>query len=241
MEGDAPDDWGLFPRIALALLADAPAVFASDVCTPPPVWDSRLPPCEYPRKITVHGSIVSCYDPAWGFPAWSASEMDPKSSHSFDREGCVWRRDKSVGSVSPTLYTGTGYARGHLIAFADSSCESGASETCVTSNTIPQPGAQNSGVWAQLERHIREIAASGPNKKWLVIAGPRMGNPVAWLKPGLARPNGIWKVLINATDGSGCGYMSAYLKPYVIQYVPVITLGIKGVRDGNREICAGER
>ena len=227
--------------LVAALSLASPSAIAGDVCTPPPVWDSRLPPCEYPRRITVHGGIVSCYDPSWGIPTWSASEMDPKSSHSFNRETCVWKRDKSVGSVSPDLYTGTSYARGHLIAFADPSCDQGATETCVTSNIIPQPGGQNSGVWAQLERHIREIAATGPNKKWLVIAGPRMGNPVAWLKPGLARPNGIWKVLIYTTDGTGCGYLGAFLKPYVIQYVPLITLGIKGVREGNREICAGER
>lgn len=167
--------------------------------------------------------------------------MDPKRSHSFNRDICDWKRDKNVGSVSPDLYTGTGYARGHLIAFADSSCETGATETCVTSNIIPQPMGQNSGVWAQLEKHIRDIALRGPNKKWLVITGARMTNPVVWIKKGLAQPSGIWKVLINTTDRTGCGYLGAYLKPYVIQYVPLVTLGIKGVNDGNREICAGER
>lgn len=227
--------------IILALFTLAPDVIASDICTSPPVWDSCLPSCEYPRKITVHGSIVSCYDSMWGLATWSASELDPKSSHSFDRDKCVWKKDKNVDSVSPDVYTGTRYTRGHLIAFADSSCETGAAETCVTSNIIPQPGGQNSGVWAQLEKHIRDIASRGPSKKWLVITGPRMSKPVMWVKRGLAQPSGIWKVLINATDGTGCGYLGAYLKPYVIQYVPLVTLGIKGIKDGNREICAGER
>lgn len=227
--------------VALTVLTLTSVIFAGDICTPPPVWEPLVPKCEYPRKITVNYSVMSCYDTMLGIPVWSASALDPKSSHTFDRETCVWHRDKNVITLHPNSYSGTGYVKGHLIAFADSSCEEGAASTCVTSNIIPQPAAQNSGVWAQLEKHIREIASRGKSKKWLVLAGPVLGLPVTWLKPGLVKPEGIWKVLINLTDGTGCGYAGSFRKPYTIQYVPLATLGINGIKEGNREICAGER
>jgi hypothetical protein len=90
----------------------------------------------------------------------------------------------------------------------------------------------------QLEKHIRATAAKAPSKKWLVMAGPRFPATIAWVKPGLAQPNGIWKVLINTTDGTGCGYVGAYLKPYAVQVVPVASLGIRGIKDGDPSLCA---
>lgn len=225
-------------KIALSLLLLTSLAFGGDVCTPAPAKEPHLLPCEAPRKLSVRSGIVSCYDSSLGQSVWAASEMDPKSSHSFDRDTCDWKIDKNVGSISPAAYTGTGYAKGHLIAFTDASCASSAADTCVTSNIVPQPGAQNSGVWLQLEKHIRATAAKAPGKKWLVMAGPRFPATMAWVKPGLAQPNGIWKVLINTTDGTGCGYVGAYLKPYAVQVVPVASLGIRGIKDGDPSLCA---
>lgn len=225
-------------KIIIALAFVSSYTFGADICTVPPARDPHLPSCGDGRKLSVRASIVSCYDSQLGQSVWAASEMNPTSSHSYDRSACDWKVDKNVDSISPAAYANTGFAKGHLIAFTDAPCQSSAADTCVTSNIIPQPIAQNSGVWLQLEKHVREIASLQPTKKWLVIAGPRFPTPVTWVKPGLAQPNAIWKVLVNLTDGVGCGYVGAFLKPYAVQNVSVASLGIAGVKDADPSMCA---
>ena len=224
-------------HLSIFILSFTTFLHAEGVCTPPPAVDAFLPACPAGSIKTTRTSVVSCYNPKLGFSNWSAAYVNMNNSHEFDRDTCDWKIDGNVKSISPSSYVNSGYVKGHLVAFTDVSCPSAAADTCTTTNIIPQPGAQNSGIWLALEKFIRKATSTRPSTSWMVIAGPRVSTPVEFIKPGLAKPNAIWKVLIDVSKNEGCAYSGAYLKPYVIRTVKMTDLGFDKVKDAPSELC----
>lgn len=216
--------------ILFGLMAVQRSAYSEGVCTPPPSKD-LLPPCVEPSRLTRRGSVVSCYDSRLGFSIWSASYLSPGERQEYDRNTCDWKIDPNVKSISPNVYTNSGFVKGHLIAFTDVSCASSASETCTSSNIIPQPGVQNSGVWLGLEKFIRKKSLQAKDAHQLIIAGAVIPDKVSFIKPGLARPIGIWKAWINLEENHGCAYVGPYEKPYKISVVKLTDVGIRNVAD----------
>ena len=189
------------PLLAVACVLATARLALGQACLAAPV---QLLPCPRPAYTKVLGAVRACVDPTLGVSRWATAWYQPSTVHQ-SREVCDWRQ--TPGMPSPDAYTGTGLDRGHLIAFGDVSCSATAAAlTCQTGNIAPQPPADNRGPWAQFEARLRTWADGADNGRPIIfVAGPTFSNPVLWVRPGLARPTGFWKIAISL-NGNACAY-----------------------------------
>lgn len=189
-----------FALAALTLVASARA----QVCPVPPSRD--LVGCYPPAVRRPLGQVVACLDPAIGIPRWASAWFVP-GQRPVPRTVCDWRRTPPL--PSPDAYAGSGYDRGHLIAFADIGCSrEAAAATCQTGNIIPQPSAANRGPWAALEERLRSYALTvGRGAPVLFVAGPVLGG-TARLHSGIAVPRGVWKAAV--IGNAACTYQLTF-------------------------------
>ena len=204
--------------LMLALLTSRLAL--GQTCKPAP--DVPLA-CPAPASLQTFGTIRACDDPTLGMPRWAAAWYQ-HSKTSIPRDFCVWR--KTPGMPAPALYSGTGYDKGHLIAFADIACSAEAAAlTCQTGNIAPQPPQDNQTTWARFEGKLRDWADKADHgAPVLFVAGPSFTAPPLWVRSGLRRPSGFWKVAL--TSKGACGYAALFGSPQVRPVAPS-TLGFQ--------------
>lgn len=122
-----------------------------------------------------HEGHSLAYDARFRNPAWVLECLTAQSIHgSVDRHRCLFREDESLPRhmrASLSAYRKSGYDRGHMSAAANHrASEAAMRDSFILSNIAPQVHAFNSGVWLQLEGHIRELARH--NMEITVASGP---------------------------------------------------------------------
>lgn len=188
--------------VILPLLVASPG--KGETCRPVPPAPLS---CPTPYREATMGAVRACLDSFSGTPRWATAWYQPSAVHQ-DRDTCTWR--KTPGMPAPSAYVGTGYDKGHLIAFADVSCsEDAASLTCQTGNIAPQPPRDNRGAWAQFEDRLRGWANTAEKGRAIqFVAGPMYRDPPEWVRAGLRKPFGFWKAAL--TPNGVCGYAQVF-------------------------------
>lgn len=93
-------------------------------------------------------------------------------------------------------YRGSGYDRGHLAPAGDfTHSERLMRESFYLSNVVPQDSVLNRGAWAELERHVRQLARE--RGAVYVITGPVNDTQPARIGAGVAVPRALYKVVID--------------------------------------------
>lgn len=102
--------------------------------------------------------------------------------------------------INPSVYSSSGYERGHLCPSADRSSDpTQNSQTFLMTNITPQTHGLNSGPWQKLERYARSIARRKANL--FIIAG-QYGSK-GRLKNKVEIPSNFWKVIVVVENGGG--------------------------------------
>ncbi|MGJ5631193.1 DNA/RNA non-specific endonuclease [Nostoc sp. CALU 1950] len=104
--------------------------------------------------------------------------------------------------VTPSMYSGSGYDRGHIVPSADRSLTvEDNSSTFLMTNMMPQTPDNNRNTWGNLEDYSRYLVSQG--KELYIVAGPAgsQGEP---LKGKVTVPKSTWKIIV-VLDSPGSG------------------------------------
>lgn len=134
--------------------------------------------------------------------------------------------------ITPSLYTGSGFDRGHLVPAADRNLtpEDSAAVFYMT-NIVPQAPDNNRGPWEQLESYCRRLVRSG--KELYIIAGPvgtggtgSKGRAESIANGKIPVSSDLWKiVVVNERQGQGLAGITANSR--VIAVLMPNTQGVK--------------
>lgn len=165
-----------------------------------------LPACDAPRQeLADRVYFVLCHDASRKVPAWVAYELTPEhlSAAQPSPRTSHFRADRELGhpGARDSDYRNSGYARGHLAPAADFLWSAPARRaTFLLSNAVPQRQDVNAGLWAQLERHVRRLAALAETV--YVISGPLFEGPPEFIGAGqVAVPTHFFKVVLAEQQG----------------------------------------
>ncbi|QLE46569.1 DNA/RNA non-specific endonuclease (plasmid) [Nostoc sp. C052] len=104
--------------------------------------------------------------------------------------------------VTPTIYAGSGFDKGHIVPSADRSLTvEDNSSTFLMTNMMPQTPDNNRNTWGNLEDYCRNLVNQG--KELYIVAGPAgsQGEP---LKGKVTVPQTTWKIIV-VLDSPGSG------------------------------------
>jgi endonuclease G, mitochondrial len=104
--------------------------------------------------------------------------------------------------ITPSLYTGSGFDRGHLVPAADRNrTPEDSAAVFYMSNIVPQSPDNNRGPWEGLESYCRRLVKSG--KELHIIAGPlgmggvgSKGEENVIAKGEIMVPSDLWKIVV---------------------------------------------
>ena len=113
--------------------------------------------------IATNAAYTAAFDTVTRCPAWVAYDLEPGEVVVTNRAAIPFRADPRIPESDVAAdYAGSGYDRGHMAPAADFNFDRIAlEETYYFSNVCPQLPTLNRGAWAEVEREIRQLAASG--------------------------------------------------------------------------------
>ncbi len=137
-----------------------------------------------------------------GGPNWVAWHTDASNLGDVDR-GNNFAPDPALppdSQIRPTDYRGSGFDRGHLCPSGDRTASKADNTiTFYMSNMMPQTGALNRNVWADLENYVRDQVRAG-NEAYIVAGGAGSRGRI---KGKVNIPEICWKVVVLLPEGNG--------------------------------------
>lgn len=155
--------------------------------------------------LLVKPQYVVSYNNSKGTPNWVSWQLNKSWLGTTDRQN-NFRPDDTLPTnfarVTPTIYTGSGYDKGHVVPSADrtKSIEDNSS-TFLMTNMMPQTPDNNRRTWEGLEQYSRELVTK-EGKELYIIAGP-LGTQGQPIKGKLTIPKSTWKIVVVLEPGSG--------------------------------------
>jgi endonuclease G len=121
------------------------------------------PACSGPdRELANRSFFVVCHSASRKTPVWVSYELRPEHLGGIAPRPSRFRRDSGLShaGAADEDYRGSGFSRGHMAPAADFAwSEEAIRATFLLSNAAPQRQGVNAGLWGQLERAVRRIAA----------------------------------------------------------------------------------
>lgn len=156
-----------------------------------------------------HQGYLIAFDEQSKIPRYTSHEITINNTLIYvDRlASYVFNKDPSINEFSQANskdYYGSGYDRGHMQAWGDSSLLEEALESNYYTNIVPQLPALNRGVWLNLEKAIRSYVLKTSNDIF-VITGAIEGN--TYIGNNVEVPNGFFKVLYDPHNEKMTAYV----------------------------------
>ncbi|GBE95694.1 nuclease [Nostoc cycadae WK-1] len=153
----------------------------------------------------VKNQYALSYNNSKGTANWVAWQLNSSWLGDAERQD-NFRADNTLPTgwlrVTPSMYSGSGYDRGHIAPSADrtKTTEDNAA-TFLMTNMMPQTPDNNRNTWGNLEDYCRELVSLG--KELYIVAGPSgsQGEP---LKGKVTVPKSTWKIVV-VLDNPGSG------------------------------------
>ncbi len=100
-------------------------------------------------------------------------------------------------------YRRSGYDRGHMAPSGDMPNPRAQQQSFSLANMVPQAGALNRGVWADIETALRTLATRR-GELYLVTGPAFQGNQIQSIGPnGVLVPTSVWKAVYDPRTGAG--------------------------------------
>lgn len=155
---------------------------------------TKLTPDNY---LMVKNQYALSYNQSKGTANWASWQLNKSWLGNAERQD-NFRPDNTLPSgwvrVTPSMYSGSGYDRGHIVPSADRSLTvEDNSATFLMTNMMPQTPDNNRNTWGNLEDYCRELVSLG--KELYIVAGPSgsLGEP---LKGKVTVPKSTWKIVV---------------------------------------------
>lgn len=147
--------------------------------------------------LMIKPQYVISYNNSKGTPNWVSWQLNQSWIGTADRQN-NFRPDTSLPTgflrVTPTMYSGSGYDKGHVAPSADrTKTVEDNSSTFLMTNMMPQTPDNNRNTWESLESYSRELVNQG--KELYIIAGP-LGSQGQPLKGKVTIPASTWKIVV---------------------------------------------
>ncbi|MHC5723222.1 MAG: DNA/RNA non-specific endonuclease [Nostoc sp.] len=161
--------------------------------------------------LLVKPQYVVSYNNSKGTPNWVSWQLNKSWLGTTDRQN-NFRPDDTLpinfARVTPTIYAGSGYDKGHIIPSADrtKSVEDN-SATFLMTNMVPQSPDNNRRTWEGLEQYSRELVTK-EGKELYIIAGP-LGSQGQPLKGKVTIPKSTWKIVVVLEPSVGINGITA--------------------------------
>lgn len=145
------------------------------------------------------------YNNTKGTPNWVSWQLNQSWLGAADRQN-NFRPDSTLPTgfvrVTPTMYIGSGYDKGHVTPSADrTKTIEDNTATFLMTNMMPQTPDNNRNTWGNLEDYCRELVSQG--RELYVVAGP-FGSQGEPLKGKVTVPKSTWKIVV-VLDKPGSG------------------------------------
>jgi len=113
--------------------------------------------------VVTNLGYVAAFDTSTRCPAWVQYDLEPGEVVAAKRAPFDFTADPRIPeSDNAADYSRSGYDRGHLAPAADFNWNTNAlRETYHFSNIVPQLPSVNRGLWAEIEKGVRNLATSG--------------------------------------------------------------------------------
>lgn len=173
-----------------------------------PGWDHGF------TEFVVRDGYALEHSGQYRIPLWVCERLVPEHLDSRFPRKDHFRADPELSGPRAELadYKGSGYARGHHAPAEDHAWSKRLlDETFYLSNMSPQLGGFNSGVWSQVEKRVRTMAADSA-VTW-VITGALLYDPEeeqaatadGWVEyftigAGVAVPTHLFKIVVSEQD-----------------------------------------
>jgi endonuclease G len=109
-------------------------------------------------------------------------------------------------AISPSVYTKSGYDRGHLAPAADFSwSEQAMSESFYMSNMSPQLPGFNRGIWKKLEDQVRKWA--NDKLDLIIVVGPVLNDTLLKLKDRVSIPELYYKIIVDMKNKDAIAFL----------------------------------
>ncbi|MDZ7962905.1 MAG: DNA/RNA non-specific endonuclease [Aulosira sp. DedQUE10] len=155
---------------------------------------TKLTPDNY---LMVKNQYALSYNQSKGTANWASWQLNFSWLGNAERQD-NFRPDNTLPSgwvrVTPSMYSGSGYDRGHIVPSADRSLTvEDNSATFLMTNMMPQTPDNNRNTWGNLEDYCRELVSLG--KELYIVAGPS-GSQSEPLKGKVTIPKSTWKIVV---------------------------------------------
>lgn len=165
----------------------------------------------------------------WRQPSWVVYRLTPQEASSKEQKRAdCFATDKGIPngmSATPQDYAKSGYDKGHLAPAGDMCWSTEAMrESFLMSNMSPQIPSFNRGIWSSLEKHLRNIAASGCTL--FIYTGPvfeRCSHTNGIGKSNVLVPSAFYKAVYRETPPES---MIAFVIPNVGTNAPLSVFAI---------------
>ncbi len=176
------------------------------------------------------------YNRERGIPNWVSWQLNASWLGDAPRQN-NFRPDPTLprgwATITPTLYTNSGFDRGHLTASEDRGISVTANAaTFLMTNIIPQSPDNNRGPWVKLETYGRELATQG--KDLYIVAGGagfggigQKGEMASLANGAVVVPAVTWKVIL-VLDKLG---VKARSVPKTARTIAVVMPNEQGIRN----------
>lgn len=128
---------------------------------------------------------------------WVVQRIDPNTNYVIQKRPS-FHKDPSIAAEkqpSNSDYVGTGFDKGHLVAFEDLSfSQDSAYDSMGLTNIVPQNFSNNRGGWKSLEMLARKM---GKDKQIYVISGPIFEGKVDYLGRKVPIPTHLFKIIVD--------------------------------------------
>lgn len=127
---------------------------------PPTPVDEQLVAIAIPRVIIADSGFAYAVSPVTGSAIWSAEYLTLESFKGDGKRPSGFHIDRSVPAdlrANGRDYAASGFDVGHLAPDGDVGNEQDKIVRAVFTNAVPQSPGLNRGLWAQLEKQVREL------------------------------------------------------------------------------------
>ncbi|NHN89843.1 DNA/RNA non-specific endonuclease [Acetobacter conturbans] len=131
-------------------------------------------------------------------PLWAAEHLwsdDIEAAWTLARHGQFTPDPRWPASAALGDYRRSAYDRGHMAPSGDQPTPQDQAETFMLSNVVPQTASLNEGIWAKIERRVREMTEQ--EGEIYVVTGPAFHlRPVETIGPDhVFVPSSTWKAV----------------------------------------------
>ncbi len=162
----------------------------------------ELPKAKPHDQIITHTGYTLSYNSSYHIANWVAYELTAEETTPVVKRNNQFIPDPllSSGSASNADYKGSGFDRGHLAPAADMEYSYQTMvESFYLSNMSPQEPSFNRGIWAKLEKQVRQWAID--DKAIYVVTGTVLTKGLPTIGYGkIAVPRYFYKVILDYTE-----------------------------------------